>query len=145
MKASLLRGVGFITLLSIAIHTAPAFASDPAALIQLAANNACVRCDLSGASFAHEKLNSVNLSKANLTNADFYFADLTDATLASADLTGAKMEGANLTGADLRSATLNLGALKLATVCRTIMPDDEISMRDCPDDNPYEDTNPIQP
>ena len=62
--------------------------------------------DLSGYDFSFRNLKGIDLSGANLQNAQFFCTDLSEANLAGANLTGANLEypdlsGSNLTGADL--------------------------------------------
>lgn len=66
-----------------------------------------------------------------LVGADFSFADLSGARFDRANLTGADFTGANLEGATLREAALGGAKLDGARICATVMPNGELSHRDC--------------
>lgn len=59
------------------------------------------RLDLSGADLREANLRGAQLGNVNLSGADLRNADLTDAVLSGGDLTGANLEGATLVGANL--------------------------------------------
>jgi len=62
--------------------------------------------DLSGANLTEANLTDADLAYAALTGANLYGATLTDADLAGANLYGATLTGATLTGANLMGANL---------------------------------------
>jgi hypothetical protein len=70
------------------------------------AENLRADVDLSGANLREANLREADLRGANLREADLGEADLRWANLSGADLTGADLSGADLTGADLRGANL---------------------------------------
>jgi hypothetical protein len=76
-----------------------------ASLKQLMKEDACERCDLGGVVLTREKLMSVNLQGANMTDSRLRIvnlneANLKDATLEKSILFGSSLEGANLLGAN---------------------------------------------
>jgi uncharacterized protein YjbI with pentapeptide repeats len=64
------------------------------------------RFDLSGKSFNRRNLANKDLSDRDLTNTDLRGANLSGANLSGANLSGADLSGANLSGANLQSAFL---------------------------------------
>ena len=70
------------------------------------AANPNVRLDLSGADLRDANLRRADLHDANLRGVDLYLADLRDANLGGADLSLADLRSANLRRADLRDANL---------------------------------------
>ena len=71
------------------------------------AANPNVRLDLSGADLRDANLRRADLHRAYLNGADLRSADLYRADLTGADLSGADLRGADLHLADLRDAELN--------------------------------------
>ncbi|MDG2195831.1 MAG: pentapeptide repeat-containing protein [SAR324 cluster bacterium] len=76
----------------------------------------CSRCDLSAA-----KLPDIDLS----------YADLRGANLSRANLRNADLRETDLREANLRDANLSYAILRGATFCNTILPNGEISDKDC--------------
>ena len=71
-----------------------------------------VGVDLSEADLSEANLRGANLREANLYGANLREADLTRADLREADLTRADLRGADLRGADLRGADLRWASLR---------------------------------
>lgn len=71
--------------------------------------------DLSEANFSGEDLRWANLREANLSGADFYGANLRQADLSGANLTGADFSWADLRNTDLRGADLRGAQFDRAT------------------------------
>ena len=101
-----------------------------------------VDADLSGANLWSADLSGAVLGSADLSGASLWRATLSDAVLWDADLSGAFLDFANLSGAH------NLTADQIEAVqriCRTTLPDDTVSYRDCPDEAPDDHTEPLGP
>lgn len=98
--------------------------------------------DLRHTNLSHANLYHANLSEANLQDAELKGALLIEANLQNANLQSANLQSANLIESNIRGAILfgtNLSSavgfteeeLKDTKLCRTILPDGEISNRDC--------------
>jgi uncharacterized protein YjbI with pentapeptide repeats len=56
---------------------------------------------------------------------------LRKADLTGANLTGADLRGVNFDGANLKNAVLDVGWMHEAKTCQTILPDGNVSYRNC--------------
>lgn len=74
------------------------------------------RADLSDANFHQSKLHKINLQGANLFSADFGRASLSQAVLKNTNLARAYLSHADLAGADLRGANLSYAYLSHANL-----------------------------
>ena len=74
--------------------------------------------NLNNADFKHADLNGADLSSANLNGADLSSANLSGANLSGANLIGANLSGANINCANLRYANLSEANLKHADLSR---------------------------
>ena len=79
-------------------------ASNPDHVAQLREKRSCNSCDLTGANFAAEDLQGVDVSDSNLKGASLSQANLYRAVLRNADLTEVSLVGTNLSGANLEGA-----------------------------------------
>jgi uncharacterized protein YjbI with pentapeptide repeats len=92
-----------LSLCAIIVNIAtPVLAENPQHLLQLTKTKKCPKCDLRGANLVGIDLTDANLQNANLTGANLIFSNLTNA-----NLQGANLNMANLTGATLNEANLN--------------------------------------
>lgn len=87
--------------------------------------------DLSGICLNGYELKNLNLSKANLSNAQLARTNFAGSNLQQVNLTEARMGGTYLVGANLKGAIVNKEQFDNATLCRTVLPDGQISNRDC--------------
>ena len=132
---------------------APAWANNPAEVMQMLNTRTCIGCDLSSANlilkkldrsqllssdFRQANLQGVSLRFSNLNRGKFNQANLSGANLSYsllrlADLRGANLSYANLTDTDLSAAMLDETTnLNHASFCHTIMPNSQINDQDCP-------------
>jgi len=79
---------------------------------KLIKTNECPACDLAGVVLTRVDLSGANLEEANLAGAKLYLTDLSGANLKNANLQGAGLGGADLAGADLRGANLTGAVLE---------------------------------
>lgn len=123
-----------------------ALADEPTDRARLNMTNACEACDLSGEFFFQVNLSGANLhdaqlpktdltranlSGANLSDANLWQAKLTMADLTDADLRLAYLGEANLSGADLTGAKITRAYMNGATLCNTTMPDGSVIYSGC--------------
>lgn len=87
--------------------------------------------DLSSSILIYSKLRHTNLNGAILSGVDFSGADLRGADLRGAILSNAKFYDSILGEANLKGANISNDAINSALLCNTIMPDGNISNRDC--------------
>ncbi len=92
--------------------------------------------NLESANFNGANLNGANLKGANLKHANFNGANLNGADLENANLKGANLKGANLSGTilwnvDLRHTKLNDSDLEKAFLCKTKIPNGNVSNKNC--------------
>lgn len=88
--------------------------------------------DLSKAKLNGSRLNDVTLVKAKLESAELRNASLRRANLKGANLTNADLSNSNLFDANLTDANLKGVDLRTVDLCRTTMPNKDISYLDCP-------------
>jgi hypothetical protein len=87
---------------------------------------------LQDANLSKTYLTRVNLSKTDLKNTDLSDTSLKVANLSNANLENANLSSANLAWANLKDAeNLTQKQLEQAKLCRTTLPNGEISDRDC--------------
>ena len=117
MKRFLLTPITFLIVVSPVLGFNP---SDVDSLLKQVAKQkeriVCNRCDLSAA-----KLPDIDLS----------YADLRGANLSRANLRNADLRETDLREASLRDANLSCAILRGAIFCNTILPNGEISDKDC--------------
>ncbi|WP_204140854.1 pentapeptide repeat-containing protein [Halomicronema sp. CCY15110] len=77
--------------------------------------------NLTGVLLNDTQLGDADLSDANLTDTQFVGADLQDANLRSANLEGANFQNANLRGADLRDCDLSVANLRGADLTDALL------------------------
>ena len=75
--------------------------------------------------------NQCDLSAAKLPDIDLSYADLRGADLSQANLRNADLRKTDLREASLRDANLSYAILRGAIFCNTILPNGEISDKDC--------------
>ena len=75
--------------------------------------------------------NNCDLSAAKLPDIDLSYADLRGANLAQANLRNADLRETDLRDANLRDANLSYAILRGAIFCNTVLPNGEISDKDC--------------
>jgi Pentapeptide repeats (8 copies) len=133
--------------------TPPAWANNPAEVMQMLNTRTCMRCDLSGANLVVKKLDRSqllasdfrqanlqgsslrfsNLNRGKFNQANLSGANLSYSLLRLADLRGANLSYANLTDTDLSAAiTDETTNFNHVTFCHTTMPDGQVLDRDCP-------------
>jgi len=106
----------FLTLSILTLFLAPAdaFAADPAAVARIKGGIVdCVGCDLSGADLSNTCVKEHDLHGADFTGADaslmcMSFADFTGVRFRNTELSGANMAGAKMDGADLTGARTSI-------------------------------------
>ena len=82
--------------------------------------------DLSHSNFGQAEIMATDMSNTNLTHTYFKGAQLINVDFRGATILGTDFEDANLTG-----SKFDPGALEKARICNTLMPEEEISFRDC--------------
>lgn len=87
--------------------------------------------DLSGVCLNGYELKGLNLSEANFSNAQLARTIFTGSNLQEVKFTDARMGGTYLVDANLKGATVTKEQLDTALLCRTTLPDGQISNRDC--------------
>ena len=75
--------------------------------------------------------NRCDLSAARLSDIDLSYAELRGANLSRANLMNADLRETDLREASLRDANLSYAILRGAIFCNTILPNGEISDKDC--------------
>ncbi|MEL0043779.1 MAG: pentapeptide repeat-containing protein [bacterium] len=75
--------------------------------------------------------NRCDLSAAKLPDIDLSYADLRGANLSRANLRNADLRETDLREASLRDANLSYAILRGAIFCNTVLPDGEVSNKDC--------------
>lgn len=98
--------------------------------------------DFTGAILVNINIKNSDFRGASFTGADLTGARITGAVMSGADFTGALLAGAvidrtgitdaNFTDADLTGAEFIRVSLSPAILCRTTMPDGQVSNEDCP-------------
>jgi uncharacterized protein YjbI with pentapeptide repeats len=113
----------FLSLIVLSLLVVPAFGFKPSdvdsLLKQVAKQNEKVACD------------NCDLSAAKLPNVDLSYADLRRANLARANLRNADLRETDLREANLRDANLSYAIMRGAIFCNTVLPNGEISNKDC--------------
>lgn len=89
------------------------------------------QADLCWSDLQNAQLMGAKLQGANLKGAKLQGANLMGAKLAGADLRSLTLQGVQLQGADLTRARLPESGLAGALLCKTILPDGQVSDRDC--------------
>ena len=75
--------------------------------------------------------NRCDLSAAKLPDIDLSYADLRGADLSQTNLRNADLRETDLREASLRDANLSYAILRGAIFCNTVLPDGEVSNKDC--------------
>lgn len=87
--------------------------------------------DLSAICMFSYDLQNANLAKVNLSETNLAWANLEGASLQGANLTDANLYASIFLNADLKGATVDKDELAFAILCKTIMPDGQLSNAGC--------------
>jgi uncharacterized protein YjbI with pentapeptide repeats len=87
--------------------------------------------DLSGVCLVGYELKGLNLHKADLSKAQLARTNFAGTNLQEVNLTEARLGNTYLLDATLKGAIVTEGQLEQAVLCRTVLPNGQVSNRDC--------------